>query len=177
LQRTAPFPRHPHQRTNHATDLETRATASTTRDQNPRYRRQTYLLKTLIRQESSLKRTIRPRNDLTEQPKSTGVLGWRRLPAGERRPDEVVVGEPVVEDGDERFPLRVALIHRRPRPASLLHLRRRRPLRKLSRSLPLLWGACWSLDTALHTLPPSRARGTASTEQRGVADPMLDRGE
>lgn len=53
------------------------------------------------------------------------------LPAGEGRPDEVVVGEPVVEDRDERLPLRVALVHRRPRAASLLHLRRRRLLREL----------------------------------------------
>ena len=45
------------------------------------------------------------------------------LPAGEGRPDEVVVGEPVVEHRDERLPLRVALVHRRPRPL-LLHLQR-----------------------------------------------------
>lgn len=35
------------------------------------------------------------------------------LPARERGPDEVVVGEPVVEDRDEGLPLRVFLVHRR----------------------------------------------------------------
>lgn len=53
-------------------------------------------------------------------------MGRGSLPAGEGRPDEVVVGKPVVEDGDERLPLRVALVHRRPGAASLLHLRQRR---------------------------------------------------
>lgn len=33
-------------------------------------------------------------------------------PAGEGGPDEVVVGEPVVEDGDEGLPLRVPLVDR-----------------------------------------------------------------
>lgn len=46
----------------------------------------------------------------------------RNGPAREGRPDEVVVGEPVVENGDEGFPLGVPLFHRRLRPfPSLLH--------------------------------------------------------
>lgn len=35
------------------------------------------------------------------------------LPARERGPDEVVVGEPVVEDRNKGLPLRVFLVHRR----------------------------------------------------------------
>jgi hypothetical protein len=33
------------------------------------------------------------------------------VPARERGPDEVVVGEPVVEDGDEGLPLGVLVVH------------------------------------------------------------------
>lgn len=54
-----------------------------------------------------------------------GCGAQRKLPAGEGWPNEVVVGKPVVENGDERLPLRVALVHCRPGAASLLHLRHR----------------------------------------------------
>ena len=44
-------------------------------------------------------------------------------PAGEGRPDKVVIGEPVVENGDERLPLRVTLVYRCLTPSpSILHL-------------------------------------------------------
>ena len=105
------------------------------------------------------------------------------LPAGERRPDEVVVGEPVVEHRDERLPLRVALIHRRPRAAPLLHLRQRwTPPAATAPRLPLprsrllrervLASRVWRFLSASAAEP-------LRCEQRAEGDPMLgaERGE
>lgn len=94
----------------------------------------------------------------TKRPKGRGGRksqygGQRKLPAREGWPDEVVVGKPVVENGDERLPLRVALVHRRPGAASLLHLRHR-----------------WSTPaTAPHLTPTATARSLLLRERAGVS--------
>jgi len=99
------------------------------------------------------------------------------LPAGQRRPDEVVVGEPVVEHRNERLPLRVALIHRRPRAAPLLHLRQRwAPPAATAPRLPLprsrllrervLASRVWRFLSASAAEP-------LRCEQRAEGDPML----
>ena len=98
------------------------------------------------------------------------------LPAGQRRPDEVVVGEPVVEHRNERLPLRVALIHRRPRAAPLLHLRQRwTPPAATAPRLPLPRSRLLRERAGAPSLEVSvclRGRATAlRAESRG--DPML----
>jgi len=117
----------------------------------------------------------------TKRPKGRGGRksqygGQRKLPARAGWPDEVVVGKPVVENGDERLPLRVALVHRRPGAASLLHLRHRwstpatAPHLSLPRPRHALARAYWRLEPGRLWSPyvASRERSRGSNVRSGA---------
>lgn len=95
-----------------------------------------------------------------------------------------MVGKPVVENGDKRLPLRVALVHRRPGAASLLHRRHRwsppatsAPPTPTARSLLLRERAgVSSLDAC--GLPGRRPSPCVASKvdpraKRGAEDPMF----